>query len=172
MSPQRTPLGRLLQERREALRYSRTRAGEIVGIPPGTIEGWEIGRVAKPPIHDVFRLARLLGITGEEIETAVIGSDAAEPAIPREGRAKGSPPLLEQAIALFDWNDDQAAAALQTSPGKVRAWRRGALELTLPELMTVAAMIGLHAAGAVPEDARATEVAAALAQARVEVEAS
>lgn len=168
MSAQKTLLGRLLQERREALGYSRTRAGEAVGIPPGTIEGWEIGRVAKPPIHDVFRLARLLRISGEEIEAAVIDAGAVEPPPPQAPPSEGAAPLLEQAIALFGWSDDQAAAALRTKPGKVRAWRRGALEMTLPELMTVAAMIGLHAAGAVPNDMPTHEVAKALAHAGAE----
>ena len=44
MSPRQTALGRLLQERREAAGYSRARVGELVGIKPGTIEGWELGR--------------------------------------------------------------------------------------------------------------------------------
>src|SRR3954449_12503981 len=71
MSPRQTALGRLLQERREAAGYSRTRAGELVGIKPGTIEGWELGRVARPPIHDVLRLARFLRISADEIQDAV-----------------------------------------------------------------------------------------------------
>ena len=43
MSPPQTALGRLLQERREAAGFSRARVGELVGIKPGTIEGWELG---------------------------------------------------------------------------------------------------------------------------------
>src|SRR5437016_5110564 len=60
LSPRQTALGRLLQDRREAAGYSRARIGDLVGIKPGTIEGWELGRVSKPPIHDVLRLAHFL----------------------------------------------------------------------------------------------------------------
>jgi transcriptional regulator with XRE-family HTH domain len=151
LSP-RTALGRLLQERRETLGYSRTRAGAILGIPAGTIEGWELGRVAKPPLQDVLRLARFLGVSADEIELAVLeegtGKAAAAPA-----RQAGPAHLLEQAIALFGWNESQAAAALQTTETKVRAWRSGTVAMTLPEVMTVAALIGLHAAG-VPRPSR------------------
>jgi transcriptional regulator with XRE-family HTH domain len=150
MSP-RSALGRLLQTRREALGYSRTRAGAILGIPPGTIEGWELGRVSKPPLQDVLRLARFLGVSPAEIEAAVLEKDPGEASrtvVPAAGPAH----LLEQAIALFGWSEVQAAAALQTTETKVRAWRSGEVTMTLPEVMTVAALIGLHAAG-VPAEA-------------------
>jgi transcriptional regulator with XRE-family HTH domain len=142
---QRTPLGRLLQQRREERGYSRTRLGELVGVKPGTLEGWELGRVAKPPIHDVLRVARFLGITAAEIEEAVVGASAP----PQPGRVPAvAPLLLEQAIELFGWSDEEAAAAFQTTPARVRAWLTGAEPLGLPELMTLTALIGLHAAGA------------------------
>src|ERR671935_3118229 len=83
MSPRQTALGRLLQERREAAGYSRTRVGELVGIKPGTIEGWELGRVARPPIHDILRLAHFLQIGSQEIEAAVFEDTAAVP--PEQG---------------------------------------------------------------------------------------
>src|ERR671932_1930992 len=83
MGPQQTALGRLLQERREAAGYSRTRVGELVGIKPGTIEGWELGRVARPPIHDILRLAHFLQIGSDEIEAAVFADTAAVP--PEQG---------------------------------------------------------------------------------------
>ena len=146
MSP-RSALGRLLQSRREALGYSRTRAGAILGIPPGTIEGWELGRVTKPPLQDVLRLARFLGISPAEIEAAVL-EEGAGTASPAAAPAPGPAHLLEQAIALFGWTEAQAAAALQTTETKVSAWRSGEVAMTLPEVMTVAALIGLHAAGA------------------------
>ena len=145
MSP-RSPLGRLLQSRREALGYSRTRAGAILEIPPGTIEGWELGRVTKPPLQDVLRLARFLGISAAEIEAAALAADAeASPALP--GPEPSPAHLLEQAIAIFGWTEAQAAAALQTTETKMNAWRSGEVAMTLPEVMTVAALIGLHAAG-------------------------
>jgi transcriptional regulator with XRE-family HTH domain len=146
MSPQ-TALGNLLKTRRAALGYSRTRLGALLGIPPGTIEGWELGRVAKPPLHDVLKMARFLGISSAEIEAAVL--DAEEPETPPRPASPGTGalPLLEQAIALFGWDDEQAAAALGTEPTRIRAWLEGRAEMTLPEIMTVAALVGLHAAG-------------------------
>src|SRR5919106_3780813 len=100
----RTALGRLLQERRTSLGYSRTRAGAILGIPPGTIEGWELGRVTKPPLQDVLRLARFLGIAAAEIEAAALEADAEEsPALPAPEPSPAH--LLEQAIALFGWTE-------------------------------------------------------------------
>jgi transcriptional regulator with XRE-family HTH domain len=143
----RTTLGRLLQARREALGYSRTRAGAILGIPPGTIEGWELGRVAKPPLHDVLRLARFLGLSAAEIEAAVLEESAVEAGSPQPSTETGAAHLLEQAIALFGWTEAQVATALQTTETKVKAWRAGKVAMTLPEVMTVAALIGLHAAG-------------------------
>src|SRR5213595_3199303 len=113
VTSQQTALGRLLQERREAAGYSRARAGELVGIKPGTIEGWELGRVARTPIHDVLRMAHFLQIWAEEINSAVfedageVGFGEAQPE--RQERKKGrrrtggSVPLLEAAFRLFGW---------------------------------------------------------------------
>src|SRR5215210_4926859 len=135
MSPEQTALGRLLQDRREAAGYSRTRVGELVGIKPGTIEGWELGRVARPPIHDVLRLAHFLGISPEDIQRAVFEDAGDVPASDEPGlqerkkvgpRGQGAVPLLEAAFRLFGWTSESAAAeALGTSSEKVRAWRRG-----------------------------------------------
>ncbi len=167
MSPEPNALGKLLQQRREALGYSRARLADAVGIKAGTIEGWEIGRVAKPPIHDVLRLARFLGLSAAEIETAVL--ERSDPA-PRPGNnsdpSNGAVPLLEQAIALFGWTNEQAAAALHTSAAQVQSWRAGSTPMALPELMTVAALLGLHAAGATGSGTRVSDVAGELARAR------
>src|SRR5437588_12587883 len=87
VTPRQTALGKLLQERREAAGYSRARAGELVGIKPGTIEGWELGRVARPPIHDVLRMAHFLGIPPEEISAAVFeDAGAVEPVTDQPAR--------------------------------------------------------------------------------------
>lgn len=162
MAGKRTQLGQLLQERRDALGYSRTRTGEILGIPPGTIEGWELGRVAKPPIHDVLKLARFLGIATEEIEAAVLGEEPAEPSWDPVGPGEAAP-LLEQAITLFGWTNSEAAAALRTNARQIHAWRSGAAAMTLPDVMAVAALIGLHAAGpgAQPPASRSSSSSAA-----------
>jgi transcriptional regulator with XRE-family HTH domain len=146
----RTPtrLGRLLQARRESAGYSRARLAELVGVPGGTIEGWETGRVAKPPVHDVLRVARVLRVPVLEIEAAALdlpGGSAARS--PRDESPSEAASLLEQAIDLFGWSERQAAAALETSVPRVRAWRRGARAMALPEVMTVAALLALRAAG-------------------------
>src|ERR671932_681520 len=94
MGPQQTALGRLLQERRETAGYSRTRVGELVGIKPGTIEGWELGRVARPPIHDVLRLAHFLRISADEVESAVFADAGGAP--PEDAAAEADEPRGRQ----------------------------------------------------------------------------
>jgi transcriptional regulator with XRE-family HTH domain len=164
MSPSPTALGRLLQERRAAAGYSRARVGELVAIKPGTIEGWELGRVAKPPIHDVLRLARFLGISAAEIEAAVFADSGGAPAAPpvSGGPARRAPgrrsthgavPLLEAAFRLFGWADESAAAeALGTTAEQVRRWRSGAEGIELADYMTLTSMIGIAAAAAMKGD--------------------
>jgi transcriptional regulator with XRE-family HTH domain len=172
MSPRQTALGRLLQERREAAGYSRTRVGELVGIKPGTIEGWELGRVARPPIHDVLRMAHFLQISPEQINAAVfedageVGVGAVQPE--RQERKKGrrrpgAVPLLEAAFRLFAWESDEAAAAaLGTSPETLRRWRTGAEEMAFADYLTLTSMIGVAAAEAMRgDDARIADLSAA-----------
>lgn len=79
MAPKSTRLGELLRARRTQRGYSRTRAAELSGINASSIEAWELGRVSKPPIHDVVKLARVLSIPMHELERAVMdeaGPDA------------------------------------------------------------------------------------------------
>jgi transcriptional regulator with XRE-family HTH domain len=154
VTARRTQLGRLLQVRRQAAGLSRTRVGAILDIPPGTIEGWELGRVAKPPVHDVLRLARLLGISPAEVEAAVLEDRPLEPDGETSEPSPGAAPLLDQAFSLFAWSNAQAPAALQTTPETVAAWRSGERTMTLPETMSVAALIGLHAAGVTAQKTR------------------
>lgn len=174
MSRRSTALGRLLQDRRESAGYSRTRVGEFVAVKPGTIEGWELGRVARPPIHDVLRLAHFLGIPAEEIQRAVF-EDAGEaptaaelPELPERKkagrrRAAGAVPLLEAAFGLFGWSDEtEAAEALGTAPDQVRRWRTGTEPMEFANYMTLSAMIGVAAAEAMKGDeARIADLAAA-----------
>jgi transcriptional regulator with XRE-family HTH domain len=162
MNPRQTALGKLLQERREAAGYSRTRIGDVVGIKPGTIEGWELGRVAKPPIHDVLRFAHFLRISSEEIEAAVF-EDAGVALAPEQGagagaggrrRAKRQPqgavPLLEAAFRLFDWHDERdASKALNATPEQVRRWRSGSEQMEFADYLTLTSMIGVAAAEAI-----------------------
>lgn len=174
MTPRQTALGRLLQDRREAAGYSRTRAGDVVGIKPGTIEGWELGRVAKPPIHDVLRLARFLAISSEEIQQAVFddagdvpaeatASDEKERKKGGRRRRRGAVPLLEAAFRLFGWADEsQAAEALGTSPERVRRWRAGAEQMAFADYLTLTSMVGVAAAEAMKgDDARIADLSAA-----------
>lgn len=174
MTPRQTALGRLLQERREAAGYSRARVGELVGIKSGTIEGWELGRVARPPIHDVLRLAHFLAISAEEI-TAAVFEDAGAVEAPadrpgakerkkgRRRRSEGAVPLLEAAYRLFGWEDDnEAARALNATAEQVRRWRSGAEAMAFADFLTLTSMIGVAAAEAMRGgDARIADLSAA-----------
>jgi transcriptional regulator with XRE-family HTH domain len=174
MTPPQTTLGRLLQERRESAGYSRTRIGELVGIKPGTIEGWELGRVAKPPIHDVLRLSHFLRIPAEEIQQAVfedVGDvPSADPQPDQKERKKAgrkrsraAVPLLEAAFRLFGWSsEDEAANALGTSANRVRRWRTGSEQMAFADYLTLTSMIGVAAAEAMKGDqARIADLSAA-----------
>lgn len=83
MTPTRTRLGQLLKERREGLGYSRTRAAQLSGVTASSLEAWELGRVVKPPIHDVLRLARVLSISMEDLQRTVLSSLDGDGASPR-----------------------------------------------------------------------------------------
>jgi transcriptional regulator with XRE-family HTH domain len=150
-----TALGRLLKTRREERGYSRTRVAQLTGIKSITIEGWENGRVKKPPIHDVLRLARALSIPTDELERAVWEDAAAagettDAARAPHGGHEASPvglQLLERAIALRDWSAEDAAMALNTTPERVVALRRGDEELAVLEMMALIAVLAAHPAG-------------------------
>ena len=174
MKPRQTALGRLLQERRESSGYSRARIGQVIGIKPGTIEGWELGRVSRPPIHDVLRLAQFLRIPAEEVQRAVFADagdvpSAAETADHPERKkairrpGQGAVPLLEAAFRLFGWsNEPEAADALGTSPERVRDWRSGNETMEFSEYLTLTSMIGVAAAEAMRgDDARIADLSAA-----------
>lgn len=146
-------LGRLLQDRRDQAGYSRARLGKLLGISPGTIEGWELGRVGKPPIHDVMRIARFLGIPIEEIEQAVFedtpppvpADETTAPEKRKSGRrSTGAVPLLEAAYRLFGWaTDNAAAAALHVESEQVRRWRRGLDRMELADYVTLASLVNI-----------------------------
>jgi transcriptional regulator with XRE-family HTH domain len=174
MSPRQTALGRLLQERREAAGYSRARVGELVGIKPGTIEGWELGRVARPPIHDVVRMAHFLSVPPDEITAAVFEdaggvapvADQLERKERKKGpkrRPEGAVPLLEAAFRLFGWKDEtEAAAALNSTPSQIGRWRSGAETMAFADFLTLTSMIGVAAAEAMKGgDARIADISEA-----------
>src|SRR3954447_25831108 len=109
MPLEQNALARLLQERREAAGYSRARLGKIVGISPGTIEGWELGRVDRPPFHEVMRIAAFLRIPLDDLEQAAFADAGTVPTAdehpgppdrkkPGRKRGIGGVPLLEAAF--------------------------------------------------------------------------
>ena len=155
MALEQNTLARLLQERRESAGYSRARLGKIVGVSAGTIEGWELGRVGRPPFHEVMRIASFLRIPLEDIERAVF-ADAGpvpdrdehpgQPERKKAGRKKrpGAVPLLEAAFRLYGWSDEQEAAdALDTSPEQIRAWRSGRERMEVAEYMALTTTVNV-----------------------------
>jgi transcriptional regulator with XRE-family HTH domain len=166
VSSRTTALGELLRRRRVELGFSRTRAAELSGINASTIEAWETGRVGKPPIHDVLRLARALSISTAELERTVMGEERMRSAATgrQRGASPGAIPLLERAIALLGWSEDDAAGALNTSAERVHALRRGEGELSVLEVMSLIAVLAAFPSGS--GGASEQEVADLLAQLR------
>lgn len=166
MTVEQTALARLLQERREAAGYSRARLGKAVGISAGTIEGWELGRVGKPPFHEVMRIAAFLRIPLEDLQRAVFADAGTvpdpdeQPRAPerkKAGRKKsaGAVPLLEAAFRLYGWSDEtQAAEALATTPERVRAWRRGSSRMSIADYMALTATVNVALADALRSSRR------------------
>lgn len=153
-------VARLLQQRREAAGYSRARLGKIVGVSGGTIEGWELGRVGRPPFHEVMRIASFLRIPLADIQRAVF-ADAGdvpeqedhpgEPERKKPGRKKrpGAIPLLEAAFRLHGWSDDaDAADALATTPEQVRAWRSGRERMDVADYIALTGTVNVGLADA------------------------
>ena len=174
MPVEQNALARLLQERREGAGYSRARLGALVGVSAGTIEGWELGRVGRPPFHDVMRIASFLRIPLEDIQRAVF-ADAGDvpnrdehpgqPERKRPGRKKrpGAVPLLEAAFRLYGWSDEQQAAeALATTAEQVRAWRSGRERMDVADYMALTTTVNVGLVDAMKSgDAGETEIAAA-----------
>jgi transcriptional regulator with XRE-family HTH domain len=159
-----TALGDLLKRRRLALGFSRTRVGELSQINASTIEAWETGRVAKPPIHDVMRLARALSISTADLERAVMEEPARPAAESRAVPQTDAVPLLERAIALLGWSEDDAAGALNTTAERIRGLRHGQGELSVLEVMSLIAVLAAFPSGAGGSSEQ--EVATLLAQLR------
>src|SRR5436190_10069342 len=173
MPVEQNALARLLQERREAAGYSRARLGALVGVSAGTIEGWELGRVGRPPFHDVIRIASFLRIPLEDIQRAVF-ADAGEvpdrdehpgqPERKKAGRKKrpGAVPLLEAAFRVYGWEDEaDAAEALATTPEQVRAWRSGRERMDVADYMALTATVNVGLVDAMKSDnAGESEIAA------------
>lgn len=161
MTVEQTALARLLQERREASGYSRAKLGKALGIGAYSIEAWELGRVNKPPFHEVLRIATFLRIPLEDLQRAVFADagtvpDAREFPVTTErkkaGRKKrlGAVPLLEAAFRLHGWRDEEEAAeALGTTPEKVRAWRRGTERMDIAQYLALTTTVNVALVDAV-----------------------
>jgi transcriptional regulator with XRE-family HTH domain len=174
MPAEQNAVARLLQERRERAGYSRARLGALVGVIPGTIEGWELGRVGRPPFHDVMRIVTFLRIPLEDVQRAVV-ADAGDVPDPDEhpgrperktpGRKKrpGAVPLLEAAFRVYGWEDDgEAAEALATTPERVRAWRSGRERMDVADYMALTAAVNVGLVDAMKSgNTAAPEIAAA-----------
>lgn len=175
MTIEQTALARLLQERRETAGYSRAKLGTIVGISAGTIEGWELGRVERPPFHEVMRIASFLRIPLKDLQRAVFADSGTVPDPDRHpgtperkkaGRKKrlGAVPLLEAAFRLYGWRDEsEAAEALGTTPEQLRAWRRGSKRMSIAQYMALTATVNVALVDAVKSrKARSADLAAAV----------
>jgi transcriptional regulator with XRE-family HTH domain len=161
-----------LQDRRESAGYSRARVGELVGLSPGTIEGWEGGRVRSPAVHDVLRLAHFLQIPFDEIQRAVFADRGEvatlddfppQPSRPRRRRRSAATQILEASMRLFGWDEARAAEALGATTHQVRRWQAGAEEMRLTDFVALSSMIGLAAVEALQDGARLDELQAATA---------
>jgi transcriptional regulator with XRE-family HTH domain len=172
---EQTALARLLQERREAARYSRAKLGKTLGISPGTIEGWELGRIGKPPFHEIVRIASYLSIPFEDLQRAVFADAGTvpdfeelpqEPGRKRAGRKKrlGAVPLLEAAFRLYGWPDEtDAAEALGVTPDRVRAWRRGTARMDIAQHLALTTTVNVALAEAVKSKRKTKNVGLAAA---------
>ena len=160
MRGERGALARLLQEQRERAGYSRAKLGKILGISPGTIEGWELGRVDRPPVHDVIRMAAFLRVSYDDLLAAVTADSSPIPERqddpsnvvrrkPGPKKPLGAVPLLEASFRLFRWKDeDDAAAAMNVSPDQVRLWRQGAEPMAAVDYVSLTAMVNVGIAEA------------------------
>jgi transcriptional regulator with XRE-family HTH domain len=155
----RGAVAKLLQEQRERAGYSRAKLGELLGISPGTIEGWELGRVERPPVHDVIRLAEFLRISHDDLLAAVTADTGGVPlkqddssGVARRTRPKKAPdaaPLLEASFRLFGWKGDHdAASALNVSSHRVRRWRRGTEPMNVVDYLALTAIVNVGIAEA------------------------
>src|SRR6267378_1066588 len=160
MPLEQNALARLLQERREAAGYSRARLGKIVGISAGTIEGWELGRVERPPFHEIMRIAAFLRIPLDDIQRVAFADAGAIPEQEehtgqldrkKPGRKKhlGEVPLLEAAFRLYCWQDEvEAAATLGTTPEQVRSWRHGSERMDVADYIALTSVVNIALADA------------------------
>jgi transcriptional regulator with XRE-family HTH domain len=163
MAPEPNALARLLQGRREAAGYSRARLAALVGISAGSIEGWELGRVERPPFHEVTRIAAFLRISPDDLQRAAFADagdvpDRDEHPGQLEGKKPGrkkraAVPLLEAAFRLYGWqSEDEAAQALGTTGDTVRSWRRGRERMDVADYMALTSIVNVGLADAVKAD--------------------
>ena len=135
-------LGKLLQLRRQAAGLSRPGLGRLVDISPGTIEGWETERVSRPPIADILRIARALGITLGEVEAAVLAGDDRDPIEAPVGAANAALELLRLAMDRYGWSATDVDSMLDEAPGSTGTWLSGR---PMPQRSAMSAAIAVTA---------------------------
>lgn len=92
--PEYLSLGDLMQRRRAALGLTQARLAELVGRSPSTIRSWERDRSVPAEPSAYAALSAVLGLTDEEIESAISGGRSQTPApdaTDLEGSLPGDP---------------------------------------------------------------------------------
>lgn len=101
-------LGELIRHQRAALGLTQARLAELVGRSPSTVRGWERDRSVPADQSAIAALAAVLGLTEEEIRSAIIGpaadvEDSIQPIVehsppperPVETDATEAPPAMD-----------------------------------------------------------------------------
>jgi transcriptional regulator with XRE-family HTH domain len=70
-----TPLRALLRRRRDELGMTVERAAADAGLRYNTLKSWEQGPTKDPPLRGVLRLARVLGISLDELAEAALSGE-------------------------------------------------------------------------------------------------
>src|SRR5262245_50227291 len=64
-------IGQMIAAARKARGWTQVVFALNIGVSPSTVQRWEAGQV--PPVRELLRVGRLLGIPGEELRAAVTG---------------------------------------------------------------------------------------------------
>jgi transcriptional regulator with XRE-family HTH domain len=120
-------LGDLIRHQRAALGLTQTRLAELVGRSPSTVRSWERDRTVPVDQPAIAALAAVLGLTEEEIRSAVSGpaadvedsiqpivepspdGDSTPPERPAETDATEAPPAMD--ADRIDMSDDRAVSS-------------------------------------------------------------
>jgi transcriptional regulator with XRE-family HTH domain len=118
-----SPLSQLLLRAREqsGLKIARVAADADVSVQG--LQHWETGRVKEPPLRGVLRVARVLGVSLEELEAAALGATAPAERAPGSARSRAE----ARAAAVREVDEELAraegGAAPPPTPAKPRSRR-------------------------------------------------